>query len=167
MHFDESNLFQGTNADEMMEEFRTRMLNIQEIIDCADCEKCRLWGKLQTHALATAVRILLTPVECFDVDNFSRDSDVLKCPEFRLSRREIVALFNGFARLTASVHYVEEFKADIEGESKRNKKRVKTKALVSTNTKAFTLVFVQNTNMVLCFVGFVTKLNDKFGVLCF
>ena len=49
---------------------------------------------------------------------------------------------------------------------------VKTKALVSTNTKdtntkAFTLVFVQNTNMVLCFVGFVTKLNDKFGVLCF
>ena len=45
--------------------------------------------------------------------------------------------------------------------------RVSTKALVSTNTKAFTLVFVQNTNMVLCFVGFVTKLNDKFGVLCF
>jgi hypothetical protein len=125
MHFDESNLFQGTNADEMMEEFRTRMLNIQEIIDCADCEKCRLWGKLQTHALATAVRILLTPVECIDVDNFSRDSEVLKCPEFRLSRREIVALFNGFARLTASVHYIEEFKVEIEGEIKMKKKRAK------------------------------------------
>ena len=121
MHFDESNLFQGTNAEEMMEEFRTRILNIQEIIDCADCEKCRLWGKLQAHALATAVRILLTPVECIDVDSFSRDDEVLKCPEFKLSRREIVALFNGFARLTASVHYVENFKREIEEEIKQKK----------------------------------------------
>lgn len=126
MHFDESNLFQGNNADEMMEEFRQRIMQIQTIIDCADCEKCRLWGKLQTHALATAVRILLTPVECIDVESFSRDDEVLKCPEFKLSRREIVALFNGFARLTASVHYVEEFKAELQArKSAKNAKKNK------------------------------------------
>ena len=111
MHFDESSLFRGTNAATMMEDFRQRMLNIQSIVDCADCEKCRLWGKLQTHALATAVRIILTPVECIDVMNFDRDEHITEpCEQFSLSRREIVALYNGFSRLTASIHYLEEFK---------------------------------------------------------
>lgn len=72
--------------------------------------------------------MLLTPVECIDVESFSRDDEVLKCPEFKLSRREIVALFNGFARLTASVHYVEEFKAQIQArKSAKNSRKSKTK----------------------------------------
>ena len=107
----------------MMEDFRQRMYSVNKIVDCADCEKCRLWGKLQTTGLATAVRIILTPIECLEKDiNFSINRDQNndndnnnynssdKCENFSLNRGEIVALYNSFARLSQSVDYVEQFK---------------------------------------------------------
>ena len=58
-------------------------------MDCVGCDKCRLWGKVQTKALGTALKIL-----------FSGDSIVEAAAKnnFYLSRSEIVSLFNGFAR---------------------------------------------------------------------
>lgn len=29
-------------------------------MDCVDCDKCRLWGKLQTHGMGTALKILFS-----------------------------------------------------------------------------------------------------------
>lgn len=29
-------------------------------MDCVSCDKCRLWGKLQTHGMGTALKILFT-----------------------------------------------------------------------------------------------------------
>lgn len=119
VHFDESHLFTGHNAEEMMEDFRQRMYTVTKIVDCADCEKCRLWGKLQTTGLATAVRILLTPIECLeknismiDKDNVNSDdvNYIMACENFKMSRSEIVGLVNAFGRLSYSVKYVEEFK---------------------------------------------------------
>jgi len=101
-------------------------------MDCVDCEKCRLWGKLQTHGLSTAVKILLTPTECIDVDNFSRDEHVTHvCPKFSLGRREIVSLINAFARLTNSVVVLEDFKEKIMA-----KKRLNLKNANKKNSKA-------------------------------
>ncbi len=57
MHFDETQLFKGERANILKEEFRSRFHNVTTIIDCAACEKCRLWGKLQTHGLGTALKV--------------------------------------------------------------------------------------------------------------
>ena len=67
--------------------------NITRIMDCVGCDKCRLWGKLQTLALGTSLKIL------FSGRNEGLDTDLdAKASNFQLTRAEIVALFNGFAR---------------------------------------------------------------------
>jgi hypothetical protein len=45
-------------ARELREEFRSHFMNISRIMDCVGCDKCRLWGKLQTHGMGTALKIL-------------------------------------------------------------------------------------------------------------
>jgi len=57
MQFDETLLFQGERAQNLKNEFRIRFRNVTSIIDCAACEKCRLWGKLQTHGLGTVLKV--------------------------------------------------------------------------------------------------------------
>lgn len=44
-------------------------------MDCVDCDKCRLWGKLQTHGIGTALKILFTQLplktsESLNLKNF-------------------------------------------------------------------------------------------------
>jgi len=94
MQFDESLLFQDERAENLKNEFRIRFKNVTSIIDCASCEKCRLWGKLQTQGLGTALKILFTPAGITDYD---------------LQRNEVVALFNGFGRLSNSIVFLENF----------------------------------------------------------
>jgi len=60
MHFDESLLFRDDRAKNLKNEFRIRFHNVTSIIDCAACEKCRLWGKLQTQGLGTALKVQFT-----------------------------------------------------------------------------------------------------------
>jgi hypothetical protein len=52
-------------------------------MDCVGCSKCKLWGKLQVHGIGTALKIL-----------FSEK----KVERLKLTRREIVALFNVLGR---------------------------------------------------------------------
>lgn len=96
-HFNESAMFQGDplQAQQLFEEFRMHFRNISRIMDCVGCDKCKLWGKLQTQGLGTALKILFTPA--------SRKKPL------RLKREEIVSLFNGFGRLSSSVKELEEF----------------------------------------------------------
>jgi hypothetical protein len=47
------------------EELRTHFRNISAVMDCVGCEKCRLWGKLQTLGLGTALKV--TRARCRDV----------------------------------------------------------------------------------------------------
>ncbi|KAI3379566.1 hypothetical protein SNEBB_009554 [Seison nebaliae] len=99
-HFNESNLF-TENSEEMKlikDEFRNKFRNITTIMDCVGCDKCRLWGKLQTTGLGTALKILFT-------NNIEK---------LNLRRMEIVALWNGFGRLSKSVDSIPVFKKLIE-----------------------------------------------------
>ncbi|TMW55117.1 hypothetical protein Poli38472_013879 [Pythium oligandrum] len=67
-------------------QFREKFQNVSRIMDCVTCEKCRLWGKLQTMGLGTAIKILLA-------------DDVRTMPP--LQRNELIALINvanNFAR---------------------------------------------------------------------
>ena len=74
--------------DFFKEQFQVKFRNITKIMDCVGCDKCRLWGKVQTLALGTALKILFTGKS---LESNSKQT-------FQLSRVEIVALFNGFTR---------------------------------------------------------------------
>ncbi|KAF4529715.1 hypothetical protein B566_EDAN015344 [Ephemera danica] len=48
-HFNESTMFNGgKQALKLKHEFRQHFRNISRIMDCVGCDKCKLWGKLQT-----------------------------------------------------------------------------------------------------------------------
>lgn len=68
------------------------------IMDCVACDKCKLWGKVQTHALGTAFKILLT-----DFNN------KVQLNKFHLHRHEISTLFNGLTRLSNSINSLNQF----------------------------------------------------------
>lgn len=42
----------------LKDEFKNHFRNVSRIMDCVGCDKCRLWGKVQTSGLGTAFKIL-------------------------------------------------------------------------------------------------------------
>lgn len=73
----------------LLRAFRDRLHNISRLMDCVGCGRCRLWGKLQVHGLATALRVLYAP-----------DRNAVLAS---LRRSDVVALFNLLGRLSHSV----------------------------------------------------------------
>ncbi|XP_056672074.1 ERO1-like protein beta isoform X4 [Monodelphis domestica] len=106
MHFDEKSMFAGNQkeAKSLKEEFRLHFKNISRIMDCVGCDKCRLWGKLQTQGLGTALKILFSEKE---IQNLPENSP---SKGFQLTRQEIVALLNAFGRLSTSIIELQNFK---------------------------------------------------------
>ncbi|KAF9931935.1 hypothetical protein FBU30_009230 [Linnemannia zychae] len=99
--FDEKAMFVGPDAQALKLQFRDHFRNITKIMDCVGCEKCRLWGKVQTSGLGTALKIL-----------FSYNDEHLnpiKHPNL-LQRTEIVALFNTLNRVSESVASIARFR---------------------------------------------------------
>ncbi|VVC95347.1 unnamed protein product [Leptidea sinapis] len=117
-HFNESLMFNGgLQATQLKNEFREHFRNISRIMDCVGCDKCKLWGKLQTQGLGTALKILFSGK--WDSEG---DPDQGKLPlrhksNKRLHRSEIVALFNAFARLSNSIRELENFRNMLSGHS--------------------------------------------------
>ncbi|QUC17215.1 uncharacterized protein UV8b_01456 [Ustilaginoidea virens] len=95
--FDESLMFVNGEGPSLKEDFRNRFRNVSRLMDCVGCDKCRLWGKVQTNGYGTALKVL------FEFDNKSDDIPVLK-------RTELVALFNTYARISESMRAVGEFR---------------------------------------------------------
>lgn len=98
-HFDEHMLFKGASF-KLKNEFREKFRNISRIMDCVGCDKCRLWGKLQTQGMGTALKILFSGK--FEY-NRQEHTHVLSDKnggqiKFKLTRTELVALFNAFGR---------------------------------------------------------------------
>lgn len=60
-------------------------------MDCVDCDKCRLWGKLQTHGMGTALKILFSDLPSKDknsqntMENVTNDNSQAS-PPFQLTR---------------------------------------------------------------------------------
>lgn len=96
--FDESLMFK----DEMLgfkEEFRNRFRNVSRLMDCVGCDKCRLWGKVQTQGYGTALKVLFE----FDETAAAGENPVLR-------RTELVALVNTFDRVSHSLVALNKFK---------------------------------------------------------
>ncbi|KAA1476037.1 endoplasmic oxidoreductin [Dentipellis sp. KUC8613] len=99
--FDESVLFRGENANVLKQEFKQHFRNVTRIMDCVACDKCRLWGKVQTTGLGVALKIL------FELDEQALDP---KLNSNLLSRAEVVALINTLYRFSESLKAVDEFR---------------------------------------------------------
>ncbi|XP_036292401.1 ERO1-like protein alpha isoform X3 [Pipistrellus kuhlii] len=106
LHFDENSFFAGDKkeANKLKEDFRLHFRNISRIMDCVGCFKCRLWGKLQTQGLGTALKIL------FSEKLIANMPESGPSYEFQLTRQEIVSLFNAFGRISTSVKELENFR---------------------------------------------------------
>lgn len=94
--FNASRLFHpDTTPPSLKEEFRSRFKNVSAIMDCVGCDRCRMWGKLQTIGYGTAFKIL------FEDENIDK---------LKFRRIELVALVNTFDRLSKSISAINNFK---------------------------------------------------------
>ena len=79
----------------------SEFFNMSRVMDCIECDKCKLWGKLQVSGMGTALKVLLA------------DLRVKSCKPSQLhihiSRNEIVALFNAFGRISTSIRQLKNF----------------------------------------------------------
>jgi len=99
--FDETVLFRGENANILKAEFKDHFRNVSRIMDCVGCDKCRLWGKIQTTGLGVAMKIL------FELDENALDP--LANPHL-LQRTEVVALMNTLHRFSESLQAFDRFR---------------------------------------------------------
>lgn len=100
--FDETVMFRDPDTVALKEDFRNRFRNVSRIMDCVGCDKCRLWGKIQTNGYGTALKVL------FEFDEHDSSKDPL------LRRTELVALINTMHRLSHSLKAIKEFRQMIE-----------------------------------------------------
>ncbi|KAL7620397.1 endoplasmic oxidoreductin-1 [Parahypoxylon ruwenzoriense] len=103
--FDEGLMFKNGEGPSLKDDFKNRFRNVSRVMDCVGCDKCRLWGKLQTAGYGAALKVL-----------FEFDNESLEVPE--LKRTELVALFNTYARLSSSMNAIVGFRAMVEAEEK-------------------------------------------------
>ena len=90
--FDENTMFQDPEVSgDLKEDFRNRFRNVSRLMECTGCDKCRLWGKLQTVGYGTALKVL------FEYDELKNGEN----PPLR--RTELVALVNTLDRVSTSL----------------------------------------------------------------
>jgi hypothetical protein len=77
----------------MWDEVNARLTHLAEIMKCVGCDRCKLWGTLQTQGLSAALRILFQPGGVQS-----------------LTRQEAVALIHTLERLSSSIQYLQEFR---------------------------------------------------------
>ena len=102
--FDESIMFQDSDALELKDDFRNRFRNVSRLMDCVGCDKCRLWGKVQTAGYGTALKIL------FEFD---------EAEDFVLKRTELVALLNTLDRIGTSITALRHFRQMKAGKARK------------------------------------------------
>eukprot|EP01100_Stratorugosa_tubuloviscum_P001068 TRINITY_DN1240_c2_g1_i1.p1 TRINITY_DN1240_c2_g1~~TRINITY_DN1240_c2_g1_i1.p1 ORF type:complete len:454 (-),score=133.63 TRINITY_DN1240_c2_g1_i1:77-1438(-) len=97
--FNESNMFQGAEKQNLKKEFKKKFQNISEIMDCVACESCKVHAKLQMLGIGTALKILL-----------SEQSSLAQ----KLQRNEIIALINTLQKFSDSITSIEYLINEVE-----------------------------------------------------
>lgn len=85
--FDESLMFRQDHSDQLREDLRKRFLNISQIMDCVECETCKIHAKLQMLGIGTALKVMLSS-------------------NWNLQRNEIIALINTFHKFSESIRII-------------------------------------------------------------
>ena len=97
--FDESLMFREDGAErlQLQHNFKGVFHNISSILDCVQCQQCKLHGKMTMMGYGTALKVLFLPRE-----------DLIPSA---LSRNEIVAFINTIAGMSESIKEVRELTA--------------------------------------------------------
>ena len=96
--FDENVMFQDPAMVDLKEDFKHRFRNVSRLMDCVGCDKCRLWGKVQTAGYGAALKVL------FEFDENKNGEN----PHLR--RTELVALVNTLDRISSSLTAIQKFR---------------------------------------------------------
>lgn len=91
-------MFKDAYAIELKEDFKNRFRNVSRLMDCVGCDKCRLWGKVQTQGYGTALKVLF---------EFDETKGLEGNPPLR--RTELVALVNTLDKLSTSLQAAGKF----------------------------------------------------------
>mmetsp|Transcript_34338 Transcript_34338/g.72249 ORF Transcript_34338/g.72249 Transcript_34338/m.72249 type:complete len:1299 (+) Transcript_34338:130-4026(+) len=93
--FDENLMFkEQSTAISLQENFKGVFHNVSSILDCVQCQQCKLHGKMAMLGYGTALKILFLPEGIVGKGS--------------LSRNEIVAFLNTIAKMSESVREVRE-----------------------------------------------------------
>eukprot|EP00879_Flechtneria_rotunda_P015861 GHRR01016588.1.p1 GENE.GHRR01016588.1~~GHRR01016588.1.p1 ORF type:complete len:419 (+),score=117.45 GHRR01016588.1:349-1605(+) len=112
MPFDEGRLWKGDNAAELKAQLQATFQNITRIMDCVGCEKCKLWGKLQTLGIATALKILFSARDC--TGTLPASAALPFGEELELERNEVIALINLLGRFSHSLEMYHRLTAELQ-----------------------------------------------------
>lgn len=138
-------LFASNSKPEVVEEMKRRFRNITAIMDCVSCERCRLWGKIQTLGIGTALKVLFA--------NEKKSS----WSKLKLRRCEIVALFNTFGRLSESITAVQAFREEFR---QRTENKSQHKAIVLNLSNSILLLTII-VSTVLVYIGISRRLASR------
>lgn len=114
MPFDEGRLWKGEGAAELKAQLQRTFQNITRVMDCVGCEKCKLWGKLQTLGIATALKILFSAKDCTGATPASEELPFGE--ELELERNEVIALVNLLGRFSHSVETYHRLTQELQRE---------------------------------------------------
>eukprot|EP01017_Pseudomicrothorax_dubius_P027634 TRINITY_DN3212_c0_g3_i1.p1 TRINITY_DN3212_c0_g3~~TRINITY_DN3212_c0_g3_i1.p1 ORF type:complete len:449 (-),score=69.63 TRINITY_DN3212_c0_g3_i1:161-1507(-) len=93
--FQENELFQDVSKVEIRKQFMNYFHNISRIMNCVECEKCKMYGKLQTYGLGTALKILFNQDERINNTNL------------HIKRNELIAFVNTFIKFSQSIDFID------------------------------------------------------------
>ncbi|GBF89565.1 hypothetical protein Rsub_02283 [Raphidocelis subcapitata] len=114
--FDEARLWKGQHGAALKAQLQGAFKNITRIMDCVGCEKCKLWGKLQTLGVATALKILFASHDCAaPAPGAPAPPPPPPSEDLSLERNEAIALVNLLARFSNSLHLHRELSARLGG----------------------------------------------------
>jgi ERO1-like protein alpha len=104
--FDETNLLTTSDNNARPQLLSRRIRHLQQIMQCVGCDRCKLWGTLQTLGIGTALRILLPPSS----DGGLVGDVVSSSSSLTLSRQEAVALVHTLERFSSAVVFADELR---------------------------------------------------------
>jgi len=103
--FDERSLWMEPGFRWEKVELQRRFRELQGIMECVGCDRCKLWGTLQTLGVGTAMRVLFYEEE----EVGGGGGGVLE-----LSRQEAVALVHTLERLSSALVFAHDLRTERE-----------------------------------------------------
>ena len=99
--FNEQLIFgRDTDIESQKQAYLQYFRNITRIMDCVDCQKCKVYGKMQILGIGVALRILIKKVD------------------INLTRNELVAVVNLLRKWVESVEIIERMKIRLNARKK-------------------------------------------------
>ena len=99
--------------EELKKMFKSNFMKISELMDCLGCERCKVWGKLQVTGEIRHLHSIKSPFHfIYTILGIGTALKILFSPEsdLKLTKHEIVALFNSFGRHSTSLAELKYFR---------------------------------------------------------